>query len=155
MPTWGELLKELRQLQLQLAEGPTPVLGSPSPHDVLRRRYLKRLHDSTGRAIITYYSGFHEHPDAPPGTLSVSSADMTGFMEACSNAKERQLDFFIHSPGGDPDAAEQICGYLRTQFDEIRAIVPVFAMSAATMMALSADEIVMGAHSQLGPIPFP
>jgi hypothetical protein len=42
--------------------------------------------------------------------------------------------------------------YLRTQFDHIRAIIPVAAMSAATMMALAADEIVMGAHSQLGPI---
>ena len=84
--------------------------------------------------------------------LSVVSADIAGFMEACSNAKERKLDLMLHSPGGDPDAAEQICGYLRTQFDEIRAIVPVYAMSAATMMALSADRIVMGAHSQLGPI---
>jgi len=102
--------------------------------------------------VIAYYSGFQEHPDAPPRALSVSSADVAGFMEACSNADERELDLLVHSPGGDPDATEQICGYLRTQFDHIRAIVPVFAMSAATMMALSADEVVMGAHSQLGPI---
>jgi hypothetical protein len=119
---------------------------------VLRRRYLRRLSEKTGRAVILYYSGFHEHPEAPPGVLSVSTADIAGFMEACSNADQRALDLFLHSPGGDPDAAEQICGYLRTQFDEIRAIVPLLAMSAATMMALSADEIVMGAHSQLGPI---
>ena len=62
------------------------------------------------------------------------------------------LDLFLHSPGGDAEAADQICAYLRTQFDHIRAIVPLYAMSAATMMALSADEILMGAHSQLGPI---
>lgn len=42
--------------------------------------------------------------------------------------------------------------YLRTRFDHIRAVVPLAAMSAATMMALACDEIVMGAHSQLGPI---
>jgi membrane-bound ClpP family serine protease len=68
-------------------------------------------------------------------------------MEACSDAKERKLDLFLHSPGGDPDTVEQMCAYLRTQFDEIRAIVPVYAMSAATMIALAADEIVMGADS--------
>jgi len=80
-------------------------------------------------------------------------ADMTGFMEACSNiGNERKLDLFLHSPGGDPDAVEQICEYLRTRFDHIRAIVPLNAMSAATMIALGADEILMGAHSQLGPI---
>lgn len=42
--------------------------------------------------------------------------------------------------------------YLRTQFDHIRAVVPLAAMSAATMMALACDGIVMGAPSQLGPI---
>lgn len=151
MPTWGELILELQQLQIRLA-GQPPQPGDQSPHDVLRRLYLSRLHEKTGRAVITYYSGFQEHPEAPPRILSVSSADVAGFMEACSNTEERELDLFLHSPGGDPDTAEQILGYLRTQFDHIRAIVPVYAMSAATMMALSADEILMGAHSQLGPI---
>ena len=140
MPTWDELLKKLQQLQQQLAAGPLPVPGTPTPHDVLLRRYLRKLHEQTGRAIIMYYSGFQQHPDAPPAALSVSSTDMAGFMEACSNAGERSLDLFIHSAGGDPDAAEQICGYLRSQFDQIRAIVPVFAMSEATMIALSANE---------------
>ncbi len=78
---------------------------------------------------------------------------MSGFMETCSNiTDERTLDLYLHSPGGIPDAVEQICAYLRTQFDHIRAIIPLNAMSAATMVALSADEILMGTHSQLGPI---
>ena len=42
--------------------------------------------------------------------------------------------------------------YLRSRFDHIRAVVPVAAMSAATMMALACDEILMATHSQLGPI---
>jgi hypothetical protein len=42
--------------------------------------------------------------------------------------------------------------YLRQRFDHIRAVIPLAAMSAATMMALACDEIVMGAHSQLGPV---
>jgi hypothetical protein len=59
----------------------------------------------------------------------------------------------LHSPGGDADAAQAIMSYLRDEgFDPIRAIVPLSAMSAATMMALSCDEILMGRHSQLGPI---
>ena len=73
-------------------------------------------------------------------------------MEAVSNVEERKLDLFLHSPGGSPEAAEAIIEYLRTRFDHIRAVVPLAAMSAATMMALACDEIVMGAHSQLGPI---
>ena len=73
-------------------------------------------------------------------------------MEACSNLQERELDFIIHSPGGSAEAAESLVEYLRQRFDHIRVIVPIAAMSAATMMALSADEVVMGQHSQLGPI---
>jgi Serine dehydrogenase proteinase len=156
VPTWGKLLEELLVLQQQYVP---PVPGAPitaadmvSPHDTLRRRYLAKLSGRTGRAIITYYSGFQEHPEAPPRILQVNSADIAGFMEACSDAPEDELDLFLHSPGGDGEAAEQVCGYLRTQFKHIRAIVPVYAMSAATMMALSADETIMGAHSQIGPI---
>ncbi len=73
-------------------------------------------------------------------------------MEAVSNIKERNLDLILHSPGGSAEAAESIVTYLRQKFDHIRVFVPLAAMSAATMIALSANEIVMGRHSQLGPI---
>ena len=156
MPTWGQLLGELLRLQQQHVPPAPGVPLTPadliSPHDKLRRIHLAKLSAKTERAVITYYSGFQEHPEAPPRVLQVNSADMAGFMEACSDAPEGKLDLFLHSPGGDGEAAEQICLYLRTQFAHIRAIVPVYAMSAATMMALSADEILMGAHSQIGPI---
>lgn len=152
MPTWGELLQELLVIRQQFAVSPPVGEGGPAPNDILRRKYIGRLANQTGRAVFLYYSGFLQHPGAPGGTLQVSPADMSGFMEACSNVDERELDLFIHSPGGNADAVEQISQYLRTRFDHIRAVVPLYAMSAATMLALSADEILMGAHSQLGPI---
>jgi len=58
--------------------------------------------------------------------------------------------FFLHSPGGSIEAAEAIVTYLRSKFAHIRAIVPHSAMSAATMIAMACDEIVMGKHSFLG-----
>jgi len=42
--------------------------------------------------------------------------------------------------------------YLRSKFTHIRIIIPYGAMSAATMLACGADELVMGKHSFLGPI---
>lgn len=156
MPTWGKLVEELLDLEQQHVPPAPGTLITPadlvSPLDKLRRIYLAKLAAHTGRAVITYYSGFQEHPEAPPRVLQVGSADIAGFMEACSDAPEEGVDLFLHSPGGDGDAAEQVCAYLRTQFTHVRAIVPVYAMSAATMMALGADEILMGAHSQIGPI---
>jgi hypothetical protein len=157
MPTWGELLRELEvegrafQAQLVAAGGQLPP-GSASPHDVVRRRYLDKMHALTGRAVIVYETAFLEPRQMDPSTVSLNLGDIQGFMEACSNVNERELDLILHSPGGQAEATESVVKYLRHRFRHIRVIVPVAAMSAATMLTLAADEIVMGQHSQLGPI---
>jgi len=144
MPTWGEILREINQ-----SRAPQ---GTGLDFDGVRRRYLQVLHDLTGRAVILYSTAFLESRPIPPADIQISLADMQGFMEAASNITERNLDLILHSPGGSAEAAESIVDYLRQRFDHIRVFVPLAAMSAATMLALSADEIVMGEHSQLGPI---
>jgi hypothetical protein len=107
----------------------------------------------TGRATIVYASAWMEtKTGVDPVAHQITLADMQGFMEAVSGVSERELDLFLHSPGGSAEGAESILEYLRTQFDHIRVIVPMAAMSAATMLALGADEIAMGSYSQLGPI---
>ena len=73
-------------------------------------------------------------------------------MEAVYGLKEKTLDLILHSPGGSPEAAEAIVLYLRAKFDHIRVFVPHMAMSAATMIACAADEVVMGKHSFIGPV---
>ena len=143
MPTWGKILSELR--------GPNATGGKPD-FDGVRRKYLKRLHDETGRAVILYATAWLESRPIPPAELQVGLTDVQGLMEAVSNIRERDLDLIIHSPGGSAEAAESLVEYLRERFDHIRVFVPVAAMSAATMMALAADKLVMGQHSQLGPI---
>lgn len=153
------MLLELNQLmvafQQQIAArgGAPPNPGTPSPHDVVRRKYLAQLHQKTGRAVIVYESAFLESRPFDPNSVSVNLGDIAGFVEACSNINDvRSLDLLLHSPGGQAEAAESILKYLRARFDHIRVIVPHAAMSAATMLALGADEIVMGDQSQLGPI---
>jgi len=155
LPTWGELLRELGGLKKDAERNPPDTSSGvtpPSPFDILRRKYLAKLANHTGRATITYATAFTEVRDQDARLLQIELGDMAGFMEACSNLGGRNLDLLLHSPGGDAQAAESIVEYLRTQFDNIRVIVPLAAMSAATMIALSSDTIVMGAHSQLGPI---
>lgn len=149
MPTWGRIGLELNEIaQHHLVTAP----GAPSPFDILRRKYLSALHRHTGRAVIVYATAWMESGLAGVGDQSIHQGDVQGFMETCANVDEDELDLILTSPGGSPDAAEAIMDYLRTQFTHIRVIVPVAAMSAATMMSLAADEIVMGKHSQLGPI---
>lgn len=63
------------------------------------------------------------------------------------------LDLMIHSPGGSGVTAEKIVDMCRKHCNKVfRVIVPNMAKSAATMIALGADAIVMGYCSELGPI---
>ena len=63
------------------------------------------------------------------------------------------LDLIIHSPGGSGVTSEKIVDMCRKHCTkEFRVIVPNMAKSAATMIALGSDAIVMGYCSELGPI---
>ena len=83
---------------------------------------------------------------------SIIDEDLEGLMEVAHGLKSKKLDIILHSPGGSGEATEAMVSYLRKKFDHIRVIVPHAAMSAATMWACSANEILMGKHSFLGPI---
>lgn len=144
MPTWSEILKEITgALQTQ----------GPGVFDHVRRRYLTTLASHTGRNVILYATKWTQPGVADPGLVSITPEDVQGLMEVVHGLDgSTGLDLILHSPGGSPDAAESIVHYLRSKFSHVRAIVPQAAMSAATMVACSADEIVMGKHSALGPI---
>lgn len=62
------------------------------------------------------------------------------------------LDLLLHTPGGDPTAAERIVMTCRSYANSFRVIVPQTAMSAGTLIAMGADSIVMTETSEMGPI---
>lgn len=73
-------------------------------------------------------------------------------MEAIAGLKGKELDLILHTGGGSAEATDAIVSYIRQKFDHIRVIIPQAAMSAGTMLACCADEIVMGKQSSIGPI---
>lgn len=143
MPTWGEILKELREI-MEREKKP--------PFDMVRRKYLKKLSEYTGRNTILYATKWTQPGDIPSEIISITDEDIQGFMEVISDLSGDTLDLIIHSPGGSAEATEALVKYLRSKFTHIRAIIPYGAMSAATMLACAADEIIMGKHSFIGPI---
>src|SRR5262249_28486858 len=62
------------------------------------------------------------------------------------------IDFVIHTPGGLVLAAMQIARAVEAHKAKVTVYVPVYAMSGGTLIALAADEIVLGEFSVLGPI---
>jgi ClpP class serine protease len=62
------------------------------------------------------------------------------------------LDIVLHTPGGLVLAALQIARAIRAHKAKVTVLVPHYAMSGGTLIALAADEIVMSRHAVLGPI---
>jgi ClpP class serine protease len=65
---------------------------------------------------------------------------------------DRPIEIVLHTPGGMVIAATQIAAALADHVGRVTAVVPHYAMSGGTLIALAADEIVLDAHSALGPV---
>ena len=66
--------------------------------------------------------------------------------------EDMPIDFIIHTPGGLALAATQIASALAKHKAPVRVIVPHYAMSGGTLIALAADEIIMDENAVLGPL---
>ena len=144
MPNWNEVIVEIQQKQQR-----NPNVN---PLDTVRRKYLKKISVISGRNTIAYYSGWLQKPQIA-GT-AVNDKDKSGFMLTINKLdRTKGLDLILHTPGGDIAATESLVDYLYSMYGkDIRVIVPQISMSAGTMIAFASKEIVMGKHSNLGPI---
>ncbi len=66
--------------------------------------------------------------------------------------KTENIDLFLYSAGGDTMAPWRLVSMAREYCGKFSVLVPYKAHSAATMIALGADEIVMSDLSELSPI---
>jgi ClpP class serine protease len=152
MPNWSDVLNEIGiENQKHQFEAQNQLLRAQGAIHAVRQKYLKELHDHTSRNVIAYYSGFLSKPEI---RSDINDEDKNGFMMAVHRMQRlRGLDLILHTPGGNIGSTQSVVHYLRQMFDnDIRAIIPQIAMSAGTMIACSCKEIVMGKHSNLGPI---
>jgi len=65
---------------------------------------------------------------------------------------EVPIDLVLHTPGGLVLASLQIARAIRNHKGKVTVLVPHYAMSGGTLIALAADEIVMAPHAVLGPV---
>lgn len=63
---------------------------------------------------------------------------------------DMQIDLLLHTPGGLVLAAEQIACALKRHKGKVTVFIPHYAMSGGSLIAMSADEIVMDPNAVLG-----
>ena len=153
MTSWQDIQKEIIEAQERVNRGEFPGQRI-SGFDIVRRAKYDLVKNITGRPTLVYATAFHI-PDklriAAP-FLTIDLSDKDGFYEIMRNIKSQEVDIFLHSPGGSAEATESIVKMLRNKFRVVRFIITGAAKSAATMLALSGDSIVMDKSAELGPI---
>ena len=124
----------------------TPMYQAMHAERYVRQAQIKQIQQLSGNRLLCYVAG----TGAP-----ITRDDTVGIVELLHNVpRDSNIDFLLHTGGGDIDAAEKIVSMLRTVVGKgrFRVIVPDFAKSAGTLIALAADKIVMSDSSELGPI---
>ncbi len=149
MPSWNELLDDFNAAPEDQKSGwlDSRMNAALSVVGALRRT------DAEPRNVVLYGSAFLQKAQVPGEHLMITHEDLNGFMSVIYGMDwDRGLTLLLHTPGGVTNAAETLVAYLRSKFTDFEVIVPTYAMSAGTMIALASDRIVMGRQSQLGPI---
>lgn len=119
-----------------------------------RLRAIRAVEQKNGTRVITM---IHRQEKKSLLGMAVSrNIDMEDAQTIIAAIKETPstmpIDLVLHTPGGLVLAAMQIARAVEAHPAKVTVYVPVYAMSGGTLIALAADEIMMGEFSMLGPI---
>ena len=143
MPSWFDLQNDIRRIEPDQRGN---YIAEKS------RESVDLIADQYDRNVLYYASGFLQKPHVPGLYTLITMEDINGFMAGVHGHDfKKNLLLILHTPGGMAEAAQTVVEYLRSKFSTIDVLIPTYAMSAGTMIALGCDRIVMGRQSQLGP----
>lgn len=90
MPNWKEVLEEIHEENRK---------GNKLALDSVRRKYLAKISEKTGRNVIAYYSGWLQGRN--PADVIVNDKDKSAFMVNIHKLdRAKGLDLILHTPGG-------------------------------------------------------
>jgi Serine dehydrogenase proteinase len=111
-------------------------------------KYIGLYNQIRDTHLIVYSSAFTKQV---PGNILIMDDYYTIF-DMLKNVESKNLDFYIETPGGSGEAAEEIVRFIRSKFDNVTFVVSGEAKSAGTLIVLSGNEILMTRSGSLGPI---
>lgn len=114
-----------------------------------RVQIYREIEALRGRPLVAMVTSARLHASG-----SIAS-DMVGELSRQLNELPQtasELDLLIVSNGGDPTVAWRVVSMIRERVSSFDVLVPQSAFSAATMIALGANQIVMHPNGNLGPI---
>lgn len=120
----------------------------------LRGELIRQIQEKRNSEVITMIHreehGISKREQHKPYITIEDSEDI--LYQIRSADPNTPIDFILHCPGGMVLPAEQIAMAVKEHPAGVSIIVPHYAMSGATLIALAAREILMDSHSVLGPL---
>ena len=105
---------------------------------------IKQVNKMLGGTMVTYFNN-------PRG--SVCHDDVLALFKLLEKiGKQEKIYLFLKSSGGNGQASLRIVNLLRQYCNELVAVIPLECASAATMITLGANEILMGPMAYLTPV---
>jgi len=124
----------------------TPLYYAIQKDKYYRQDLIKSIQSVTNRKLISYIASFGDP------SSSIGKSDVLAFGDLLYGMKAEDIDLLLDSPGGDIDVAEKIVYLCWSRAKSLRVIIPESAKSAATLIALATNKVVMSDTSELGPI---
>ena len=101
--------------------------------------------------VIVYFTG-----DRQPFFASIADDAVRPLYEHLVNlnfeSETKVIDMYLYSRGGNVSVPWRIASMIREFCDKFNILIPYKAHSAATLLSLGADNIIMGRKAELGPI---
>lgn len=115
------------------------------------QRLIKLYNKHTGRYMFVYAADINKGRNRGID-VSMVQDDFYNIQDILRESTQKKIDFYIETPGGSGEAAEEIAKFLRKKFDEVNFVIAGEAKSAGTILVLSGDNIYMTDTGSLGPI---
>lgn len=112
-----------------------------------RKPLIQRIEAVRKKPLLTYVTTLRPNISAP-----IEGWDLRVLQAHLSKTPKGPVDLFLITYGGDATLPWAIANYIRSTKDGYSVLVPSFAASAGTSIALGADEIVMGPAGLLSPV---
>ncbi|MDD5189547.1 MAG: ATP-dependent Clp protease proteolytic subunit [Dehalococcoidales bacterium] len=109
---------------------------------------IKKYNQNRKTFLVLYVADIYK----PIPRVLLEQEDYYIIHDLLRNTKSESVDFYLATPGGSAESAEEIVKCLRSKFSSVSFVISGEAKSAGTIMVLSADEILMTETGSLGPI---
>src|SRR5580693_5596273 len=111
----------------------TPKFWAKEKDRYLRQLLISDIEAETGRELIVYFSRLDQ---------AITETDADDISEVLLGTDSKEIDIILHTPGGLVDSVEKFVSVLSLLNLKYRVIIPSFAKSGGTLIALTAQTIM-------------